>query len=51
VAGHLTVRAINSQLSKREHNARLENSTGYFYFKGGEATEWINRTVGDTFAP
>jgi hypothetical protein len=45
MAVRLTVRAINSELTKRGHNARLEKASGYFYFKGGKATDWIDRTV------
>ena len=30
---------------KRGYNARLEKASDYFYFKGGEATDWIDRTV------
>ena len=41
----LTLKAINSELSKRGYNARLEKASGYFYFLGGEATDWIDRTV------
>ncbi len=26
-------------------NARLEKGSGYFYFMGGEAAEWLDRTV------
>ena len=46
-----SVKAINSELGKRGHNARLEKANGYFYFKGGEADS-INRTTErDTFGP
>jgi hypothetical protein len=40
----LTLKAINSELAKRGHNSRLERGD-YFYFIGGEATDWIDRTV------
>ena len=36
---------FNDELLRRGHNARLERASGYFYFFGGEATEWIDRTV------
>jgi hypothetical protein len=41
----LTVKAINEELAKRGSGARLERGDGYFYFSGGEATDWLDRTV------
>ena len=41
----LTVRAINEELAKRGSGARLEKGDGYFYFSGGEAADWLDRTV------
>jgi hypothetical protein len=41
----LTVKAINEELAKRGSGARLEKGDGYFYFSGGEATDWLDRTV------
>jgi hypothetical protein len=41
----LTLKAINSELTKRGYNTRLEKAAGYFCFRGGEATDWIDRTV------
>jgi hypothetical protein len=40
-----TLKKVNAELTQRGHNARLEKGSGYFYFKGGEATAWIDRTV------
>ena len=45
MGARLTLKTINSELLKRGHDARLEKASGYFYFKGGEATAWIDRTV------
>jgi hypothetical protein len=45
MAARVTLKAINDELSRRGHNARLEKASGYFYFFGGEATDWIDRTV------
>jgi hypothetical protein len=45
MAPRVTLKAINDELSRRGHNARLEKASGYFYFLGGEATDWIDRTV------
>ena len=39
----LTLKAINAALFKR--GVRLEKATGYFYFMGGEAANWLDRTV------
>lgn len=41
----LTVKAINEELAKRGSGARLEKGDGYFYFSGGETTDWLDRTV------
>jgi hypothetical protein len=42
----LSLKTINAELTRRGHNARLEKADGYFYFLGGEATDWLDRTVG-----
>ena len=39
----LTLKTINSELAKR--GVRLEKGSGYFYFMGGEAANWLDRTV------
>jgi hypothetical protein len=41
----LTLKAINAELAKRGHTARLEKAGPYFYFFGGEAADWLDRTV------
>ena len=41
----LTVKAINDELAKRGHSVRLEKGDGYFYFSGGDAADWLDRTV------
>ena len=45
MAARITLKAINDELVRRGHKARLERASGYFYFFGGEATDWIDRTV------
>ena len=45
MAARVTLKAINDELNRRGHNTRLEKASGYFYFFGGEATDWIDRTV------
>ena len=44
-AMRLTVKAINDELAKRGHTARLAKASGYCYFEGGEARECLDRTV------
>ena len=44
----LTVKAINEELAKRGYGARLEKGDSYFYFSGGEAADWLDRTVSAT---
>lgn len=41
----LTIKAINEELAKRGSDALLEDGDGYLYFIGGEATDWLDRTV------
>jgi hypothetical protein len=41
----LTLRSINAEFAKRGHNARLEKGDGYFYFLGGDAADWLDRSV------
>ena len=42
----LMLRAVNDELARRGYSARLEKASGYFYFVGGEAADWLDRTVG-----
>jgi len=41
----LTLKAIDAELANRGHAARLEKAGDYFYFLGGEADDWLDRTV------
>jgi hypothetical protein len=45
MAARVTLKAINDELARRGHHARLEKASGYLYFFGGEATDWLDRTV------
>jgi hypothetical protein len=45
MAARVTLKAINDELTRRGHHARIEKASGYFYFFGGEATDWLDRTV------
>ena len=42
----LSLQTVNAELARRGHGARLEKASGYFYFAGGEAEEWLDRSVG-----
>ena len=42
----LHVKVINDELARLGHSERLAKGSGYFYFAGGEADDWIDRTVG-----
>ncbi len=39
----LTLKAINAELAKQ--GVRLEKGSGYFYFLGGDAATWLDKTV------
>ncbi len=41
----ITLKAVNAELQRRGYNALLTNAAGYFYFRGGEAADWLDRTV------
>ena len=39
----LSLKSINAELSKL--GVRLEKGTRYFYFRGGESSNWLDKTV------
>jgi hypothetical protein len=41
----VTLKAVNDELARRGHHARLEKASGYFYFWTEDAADWIDRTV------
>jgi hypothetical protein len=41
----LTLKAINAELAKKGHTARLAKGGGYFYFQFGEVADWLDRIV------
>jgi hypothetical protein len=41
----LSLKTINSELERLGSHAMLAKGDGYFYFLGGEATDWFDRTV------
>lgn len=45
MAARITVKALNEELARLGHQARLEKASGYFYFWTGDAADWIDRTV------
>jgi hypothetical protein len=44
MAARVTLKAVNDELARRGHHARLEKASGYFFFSQ-EADDWIDRTV------
>jgi hypothetical protein len=45
MAARVTLKAVNDELARRGHHARLEKASGYFYFWTEDAADWIDRTV------
>jgi hypothetical protein len=41
----VTLKTVNDRLAELGYDARLEKGDGYFYFSGGEAMDWLHRTV------
>jgi hypothetical protein len=41
----ISLKAINSELERLSCDAVLARGDGYFYFRSGEATGWLDRTV------
>jgi hypothetical protein len=41
----LSLKTINDELERRGFDAVLAPGEGFFYFWGGEATDWLDRTV------
>jgi hypothetical protein len=40
-----TLKAVNRALAAKGFEAHLEKGDGYFYFYGGEVTDWLDRIV------
>lgn len=38
-------KAINAELTKRGSEAILAKGDGYYYFRDGEAADWLDSTV------
>jgi hypothetical protein len=43
--GRLSLKTINDELARLGHRVLLEKGSGYFYFRTGEAADWLDRTV------
>ena len=41
----ITLKAVNAELARRGIDAMLVAGDGYFYFRGGEAADWLDKTV------
>lgn len=41
----VTLQAIHDELQRLGHDFHLETGDGYFYFGGGEANDWLDKTV------
>ena len=41
----VTLKAVNAELARNGHRSMLVSGDGYFYFRGGEAADWLDRTV------
>jgi hypothetical protein len=41
----LTLKTVNEKLAHLGAKAKLAKGAGYFFFRGGEADDWIDRTV------
>lgn len=42
----LHLKVINDELARLGYNAELAKGSGHFYFRSGEAADWIDTTVG-----
>jgi hypothetical protein len=42
----LHLKTVNDELARLGHAERLAKGKNYFYFSGGRADEWLDRTVG-----
>ena len=45
MAARVTLNAVNDELARRGHHARLEKASGYFYFWSEDSADWLDRTV------
>jgi len=41
----VTLNSVNEELARLSHKVELVRGGGYFFFRGGEADDWIDRAV------
>src|SRR5215470_9436224 len=41
----VTLKTVNAELARIAPSVELAKGAGYFFFRGGEADEWIDRSV------
>lgn len=41
----VTVKAVNQELANCGHSVHLVKASGYFYFEGIEAENWLDKTI------
>ena len=41
----VTLKAVSDELAERGFTVRLVKASGYFFFQGGEADDWLDKTV------
>jgi hypothetical protein len=41
----LTLKTVNAELKRLGHDVELAKGDGYFYFRSGEAANWLDTTV------
>ena len=42
----LSLKTVNTELARLGHKEKLAKADNYFFFEGGAADEWLDRTVG-----
>ncbi len=43
---NLSLKTVNEELEGRGYKAELRKASNYFYFAGGEASDWLDTSVG-----
>jgi hypothetical protein len=44
-SARVTLKAVHDELQRLGHDVRLDKGDGYFYFRSGEANDWLDKTV------
>jgi hypothetical protein len=45
MAARITLATVNNELARRGSQTLLTKGPGYYYFRTGEADDWLDRTV------